>query len=133
MSTSCGTCGAYGILLSEVELPAVTEIRTRLDEIEELFALAANISDSADSVEDVPEVQALLEPLKKAFREAGITVPDGAVLQWTGSDDDRPARCETVAKQWILGFGLFTRPDMYPPMDLSFIEQSRWHTWVWMG
>jgi len=129
---SCGACGAYGISLSEVDLPGVTEIRKQLEEIEAKFTEAEDVDDST-SPENVPEIQALIEPLKQAFRAAEITVPDGASLQWTGSDDDRPARCETDPKQWILGFGLFTRPDMYPPMDPSFIEQSRWHTWVWMG
>lgn len=130
MSTSCGACGAYGILLSGVDLPAVAEIRAKLEEIRNGYA-----EDPGDynSPEDYPETKELIEPLKKAFRATGINVPEDAGLLWTGSEDDRPAQCETPAEEWVLGFGLFTRPDMFPVMDKSFIEKSEWRTWVWMG
>ena len=38
MSTSCGACGAYGILLSEVDLPVLGKIRPKLDEIKRRYA-----------------------------------------------------------------------------------------------
>ena len=58
--------------------------------------------------------------LIKAFAEDGIIVPASAALLWTGSEADRLARCATPADEWILGFGVFTNPWDYPPMDESF-------------
>jgi hypothetical protein len=127
---SCGACGAYGILLAEVDLPAIAKIRAKLEKIESRHAEGQG---DYNSPEDYPAVEKLFKPLRKALLEAGIVVPEGASLQWTGSDDDQPARCDTAAGQWILGFGLFTEPNKYPPMDPSFIAKSQWHTWVWMG
>ena len=130
MSTSCGACGAFGILLSGIDVPAVAEIRTQMNEI------VANYNDEDmeyNSPEEYPEIIALLDPLKQVFLENGITVPEGASIMWTGSEDDRPSRCDTQAEQWVLGFGLFTRPDQFPAMDATFLDASEWHTWVWLG
>lgn len=129
MSTACGANGAFGILLSDVKGPALGAIRKKLERIEEKYLEDVE----ADSPASMPAVRRLLKPLRDALSAVGIVVPDGARLLWTGSDDDRPASCDTDAEQWILGFGLFTRPDKYPPMSQSFIKASRWHTWVWMG
>jgi hypothetical protein len=60
-------------------------------------------------------------------------VPSGAYLVWTGSEDDRPARCSTPPEGWVLGWGLFTKPWDYPEMDASFREHAAFHEWVWMG
>ena len=130
MSTSAGACGAFGILLRPVELPAVVAIR---EEIEKIAAEYDDEEMQYNSPEEYPEIKAFLEPLKLALREGGINVPDGADLMWTGSEDDRPSRCDTQAEQWVLGFGLFTRPDQFPAMDATFLDASEWHTWVWLG
>jgi hypothetical protein len=132
MSTDAGAAGAYGILLSTVEdIPAVAVICKQLEEI------AKREDKDGDrefnEPDAVPEVTAQLGPLIQAFAEAGVIVPTGASLIWTGSEDERPARCETEAEAFVLGFGLMTRPDQYPPMPKEFLERSEWHTWVWMG
>ncbi len=130
MSTSCGVCGAYGILLSTANLSAVEKIQAKLEVLGRQFT-----DDPGDynSPEDNPKVAKLLKPLKRALLEAGIIVPKGARLFWSGTDDERPARCDTSGGEWIIGFGLLTTPHMYPVMDKSFIEKSQWHTWVWLG
>ena len=70
--------------------------------------------------------------LIKAFAEDGIIVPASAALLWTGSEADRLARCATPADEWILGYGVFTNPWDYPPMDESFKKISGFHSWAWM-
>lgn len=131
MGMDCGAGGAYGILLSTSELPAVVEIREKIDKIVADFV--PDDQQEYDEPEDYPGIEELIEPLKQAFRDNGINVPESADLLWTGSNDDQPARCATGAEDWVLGFGLFTRPDKFPPMDPTFLEASEWHTWVWMG
>jgi hypothetical protein len=137
MGMDCGAGGAYGILLSNNELPAVVEIVKKLNQIVSDFP-NSNQEEELDpelhyEPEDYPGVKELVEPLRQAFREAGINVPESADLLWTGSDDERPARCATGGEDWVLGFGLFTRPDKFPAMDPTFLEASEWHTWVWMS
>jgi hypothetical protein len=53
-------------------------------------------------------------------------------LLWTGSEADRLAHCATPADEWILGFGVFTNPWNYPPMDASFRKSASFHSWVWL-
>ena len=130
MSTSAGACGAFGILLSPDSFPAVVAI---LEQIQKIVAEYDDEAMEYNSPEEYPAIKALLEPLKTAFRDNGIIIPDGADLQWTGSEDDRPARCDTRAEQWVVGFGLYTRPTQYPPMDATFLGHADWHTWVWLG
>jgi hypothetical protein len=134
MSTSCGACGAYGILLSEIDMPTVVAIREKLDKIVVDFPESDNFDlEEYNTPEDYPGIKELIDPLKQAFRVSGISVPEEASLQWTGSEDDRPARCNTPSEDWVLGFGLFTIPNNIPTLDKSFIKVSEWHDWVWMG
>ena len=134
MGMDCGAGGAYGILLSDSELPAVIEIRKKIEKIVTDFPVReSGEAAEFDTPEDYPGVKELIEPLKQAFRDNGINVPESADLLWTGSNDDQPARCVTAAEDWVLGFGLLTRPDKFPVMDPTFLEASEWHTWVWMG
>src|ERR1035437_6632427 len=108
MSTSCGACGVFGILLTDSKIPAVAEIVKQLNEAVATYEPEDGEEFDCNTPEDYPKVEALVDPLKKAFEDNGIVLPDGIDLQWTGSEDDQPARCDTAAEQWVLGFGLFT-------------------------
>jgi hypothetical protein len=129
MSTSAGIGGAFGLLLSE--FPRVAAIYGDL----KLFvnqALDHEIAAEPGELEGAPEVLQIRDRLIGAFAEDGIHVPASAALLWTGSDADRLARCETPADEWILGFGVFTSPWDYPPMDASFRTSASFHSWVWL-
>jgi len=129
VSMEAGACVAYGILMCDVthKEPVVV--------YEEFLEKAANAK-KADAFDDItthdwyPELYARLV---EAFALNRLVVPDAACLLYTGTEDDRPARCETPAGEWVLGFGLLQDPDQYPVMDESFKKEARWHTWVWMG
>jgi hypothetical protein len=132
MSTSAGACGAFGILLGPYS-PEIVALREQLDAVVTAYDNQDGEPDDRNSPEEFPEAVVIQGALKVAFAAAGIIVPESAVLHWTGSDDDRPARCDADPNQWVLGFGLFTRPDQYPAMDPTFLANAQWNTWVWMG
>jgi hypothetical protein len=130
MSQDCGASGAYGILLSASENPEILALSKRLDE-----ALAGMDPEAYVAEEDLPEVVAIGAELVETLRRIGIEPPAAAALMWTGSEDDRPARCSTPAESWVFGFGLFSyhSPNEYPPMSDAFKAASQWHTWCWVG
>jgi hypothetical protein len=123
-----GASGAYGILLSASEDPAILAISRKL-----AGAVADSDPEVDDEEEDIPKVVELAEELRVVLREAKVVIPDGASLMWTGSEDDRPGRCDTPAEDWVFGWGLFTDPATYPKIDPSFAKLAFFHTWVWMG
>jgi hypothetical protein len=131
MSMDAGAAGMYGILLSEVKDPAIAQIYKEFTD-----ALAPYLEEGPSGLDDItaeplyPEFRARFV---KAFEVTGITVPEEAWLGYTGSGDDRPARCATPPDVWVLGLGIFTRPDQWPTLDESFIKASEMHTWVWVG
>ena len=90
-----------------------------------------------DSLCDPSEFDRIPEFTKRfvaAFAEKySINVPSCIHLLWTGSEDDRPARCGTPSEEWVLGWGLLTKPWDYPEMDTSFRAHASFHEWVWMG
>ena len=133
MSTSTGACGAFGILIVGAWSPEVAALREQLNEVVAAYEAQEGDPDDPNSPEERPEVAGIVAALKSAFAARGIIVPESADLLWTGSDDDRPGRCDADPNEWVLGFGLFTRPDQYPAMDPTFLENSQWYTWVWMG
>ena len=129
MSSSAGIGGAFGLLLSEV--PKVAAIYGDL----KLYvnqALEREAAAEPGDLESAPEVLQIRDRLIGAFAEDGILVPASAVLLWTGSEADRLAHCATPADEWILGFGLFTNPWDFPPMDASFRKSASFHSWVWL-
>jgi hypothetical protein len=130
MSSSAGIGGAFGLLLSEFpEVAAIYgELKLAIDK-----AIEEESAENPGELESAPEVLDVRDRLIKAFAEDGIIVPASAALLWTGSEADRLARCETPAEEWILGFGAFTNPWDYPPMDESFRKSSGFHSWVWMA
>jgi hypothetical protein len=129
MSTSAGIGGAFGLLLSE--FPKVAAIYGDLKLVISK-ALEGNAAGDPGEMENALEVIEVRDRLVKAFANAGIMVPASAVLLWTGSEADRLARCATPADEWILGYGVFTNPWDYPPMDESFRKSASFHSWVWM-
>jgi hypothetical protein len=129
MSTSAGIGGAFGLLLPK--FPKVAAISGDL----KLFvnqALDREVAAEPGELEGAMEVLQIRDRLIGAFAEDGIHVPASAALLWTGSEADRLAHCATPADEWILGFGVFTNPWNYPPMDASFRKSASFHSWVWL-
>jgi len=130
MSSSAGIGGAFGLLLPEFPQVAAIygELKVAIDK-----ALEEESAQDPGELESAPEVLEIRDRLIKAFAEVGIIVPASAALLWTGSETDRLARCATPAEEWILGYGVFTNPWDYPPMDESFKKVSGFHSWAWMA
>ena len=129
MSTSAGIGGAFGLPLAE--FPRVAAIYGDL----KLYvnqALDREVAAEPGDLESAPEVHRVRDRLIEAFAEDGIIVSPSAALLWTGSEADRLAHCATPADEWILGFGVFTNPWDYPPMDASFRKSASFHSWVWV-
>lgn len=129
MSTSAGIGGAFGLLLPE--FPKVAAIYDDLKLVVNRALEGKGAGDPGD-MESAPEVLRVRDRLIELFAEIGIIVPASAALLWTGSEADRLARCETPSDEWILGFGVFTNPWNYPPMDESFRKNSAFHSWAWL-
>ena len=137
MGMDCGVSGAFGLLLSNCAgkkpIERLTdELIDALVHWEEEEGPAGYSLDHAEAYEQI--AGRFVERFIQAFKEMGIIIPKGAGLHWTGSGDDRPARCDAPANDWVLGFGLLTRPWNYPrTFHKSFREAATFHTWVWMG
>jgi hypothetical protein len=129
MSSSAGIGGAFGVLLPE--FPRVAAIYGDL-KIVVNKAIEEESTQSPGDMESAPEVLELRDRLIQAFAEDGIIIPASAALLWTGSEADRLARCATPADEWILGYGVFTKPWDYPPMDESFRKNASFHFWAWI-
>ena len=132
MGMDAGAAGAFGLYLPQFDLLDV--LYKELQDYVRQDRDGESDDDpyrEADELERIPEfrdrfVAALLETYK-------ISVPAGAELIWTGIEDDRPARCDTPSDEWVLGWGMLTKPWNYPEMDASFREHAEFHHWVWMG
>jgi hypothetical protein len=129
MSSSAGIGGAFGLLLPE--FPQVAAIYGDL-KIVVNRAIEEESAQNPGDMERAPEVLAVRDRLIKALAEGGIIVPASAALLWTGSEVDRLARCATPADEWVLGYGVFTNPWDYPPMDESFRNNASFHSWAWV-
>ena len=129
LGTDAGICGVFGIVPRAY--PAVAPLYTEL--VETLNRLCDETTGHPDEMENHESVVAFVPRFCAAFAEIGIVLPEGVALLWSGSSDDRPARCETPAEEFLLGFGILTKPWEYPPMDESFRKEAQFHTWVWMG
>ena len=129
MSSSAGIGGAFGLLLPEFPKVAAIygDLKLVLDK-----ALEEERAENPGDMELAPDVIELRDRLIKAFAEGGIFVPAVAALLWTGSEADRLAQCATPADEWILGYGVFTNPWDYPPMDESFRKSASFHSWAWV-
>jgi hypothetical protein len=130
MSTSAGIGGAFGLLLPE--FPQVAAIYGDLKIVVNKAIEEESTQDPGD-MESAPEVLELRDRLIQAFAEDGIIIPVSAALLWTGSEADRLARCATPADEWVLGYGVFTNPWDYPPMDESFRKSASFHSWAWIA
>lgn len=132
MSVDAGAAGAFGLYL-----PHFDRLQDLYRELQD-YVKQVHDAESEDEPCDAPrmytEVPAYQERIIQAFAsEYGIQVPPGACLIFTGTEDDRPARCATPAEEWVLGWGMFKMPWEYPEMDASFREHADFHDWVWMG
>ena len=130
MSSSAGIGGAFGVLL--LEFPQVAAIYGDLKIVVNKAIEEESTQDPGD-MESAPEVLELRDRLIQAFAEDGIIIPASAALLWTGSEADRLARCATPADEWVLGYGVFTNPWAYPPMDESFRKNASFHSWAWIA
>jgi hypothetical protein len=129
MSSSAGIGGAFGLLLPA--FPKVAAIYGDLKLVVDK-AIEEESAENPGDMESAPEVLEFRDRLIRAFAEDGIIVPGSAALLWTGSEADRLARCVTPADEWILGYGVFTNPWDYPPMDESFRKSASFHSWAWV-
>ncbi len=121
MSYNLFACGAFGILLSDYAKELKDLYTEFLEEVEE----------HRDDPEARDDVARRYSPrFIEAFRALGIHVPEGAELHYTDEEEDRPGSTETPGNDWVLGFGLFTNPWDWPPMDESFREVARFEQWV---
>lgn len=143
MSQDAGAAGAFGLLLSEY--PAVADVYEEwkqylltikaLESFEEDDEPKEGLdSNDLDDSTKNPRLNEFAGLFKEAFAKHNILVPEAATLLYTDTEDTRPARCATPSEDWILGFGLFTKPWDYPiEMHESFRNLAEFHTWVWMG
>lgn len=132
MSTDAGAAGAFGLYLPQFD--QLQDLYKELQNYVELVQIGESDKDSDGDLCDFERIPEFRDRFVEAFLERySISVPSGARLIWTGSDDDRPARCATPAYEWVLGWGLLTKPWEYPEMDVSFREPAAFHEWVWMG
>jgi hypothetical protein len=135
MSTSCGAAGAFGILLSDV-----TEIEGIYNKFKgEVLVLVTEGDDIETLIRDKDEeLEEILTKYQSQFSALlhsvhGLSVPSAATLKYTGIEDDRPADGGTPAEEWVLGFGIYTKPWEYPEMLDTFRTAADYHTWVWVG
>src|ERR1700692_2092884 len=130
MSSNAGIGGAFGLLLPE--FPQVAAIYGELKVVIDK-ALEEERAQDPGELESAPEVLELRDRLIQAFAEDGIIIPASAALLWTGSEADRLARCPTPVDEGVLGYGVFTNPWDYPPMDESFRTNASFHSWAWIA
>lgn len=132
MGMDAGACGAFGLYLPQFE-----QLGDLYKEFQDYVEVVRDGETDEDALSDPIEFDRIPEFTGRfvaAFAEKySINVPSGAYLIWTGSEDDRPARCDTPSDEWVLGWGLLTRPWEYPEMDASFRDHAAFHEWVWMG
>lgn len=132
MSTSAGAGGVFGISLWDLEL--VADI---YKELKNFIADAVEHDPDYDVFLDKPESIRGFKKFEKRIIQRleanNIFVPKSARLLGTGSEDDRPGNCDAPGDEFVIGFGLFTVPWKYPPMDKSFKRLAKWHTWAWAG
>jgi hypothetical protein len=132
MGVDAGAAGAFGLYL-----PQFNQLQDLYEELQD-YVKQVRDGESEDhrngDPSDFGEISTYRDRFTVAFVErCGIQVPAGVSLIWTGSENERPARCSTPAEQWVLGWGLLTRPWEYPEMHASFREHAAFHEWVWMG
>lgn len=128
MSVDFGAGGAYGILLTGRE-----DMRPLYDRFVEYVARERALLTDGDvfEPENLPGIEDFTKKFREAFALLGIHVPAQAQMVWSGAENERPGEVATAADSWVLGFGLFTSPAEYPALRPSFVQASKWHTWVW--
>lgn len=132
MGMDAGACGAFGLYLPQFE--QLSDVYKELQEYVDEVRSGETADDPRRDPDEFDRIPEFTNRFVAAFAEKySINVPSGAFLPWTGSEDDRPARCDTPSEEWVLGWGLLTRPWDYPEMDASFREHAAFHEWVWMG
>ena len=116
MSTDYFAHGVYGIVLPEDDQKLLNDRMSAAD--------GETWGESAAAVKKDRELRGRLA------RKHGA--PPDARLHYTGSDDDRPGRCDADANLWLLGHGMpaFPLPADLPP---AWKEKADWHTWVEAG
>ena len=137
MGIDAGVCGVFGILLDErfedLTDEMLDEARTMIGAYETEFNVVYDV------VEDPDFSHRWLPVIVERARELGIEIPEEAYLEWSGDWEDRPARCETPAECFLVGFGILLPPWEWQEKfgadkwSESFRKASRWHTWACMG
>lgn len=126
MGFDTGCSIAFGLLISE----HADKFGALLDEFKVAVDDARGADDDSIDEQMVLVGDAWAHKFVAKAAQAGIAIPGTATLLWTGSEDERPGRCQTAADEWVLGFG-WMKPWEYPAMDQSFRDVAAWHSWVW--
>jgi hypothetical protein len=135
MSMSSGAAGAFGIMLSTI--PEFEDVYNKFKA--EVVVLEEKGGDLESLIrEDDEELKGILSKYQTLFSAllhtaSGVIVPSSATLHYTGLEDDRPADGATPAEEWVLGFGIYTKPWEYPEMFDSFRTAADYHMWAWVG
>lgn len=107
MGVDAGAAGAFGLYLPQFEL-----LGALYQELQNYVKRVRN-GDGDEDLHGEPEGFERISEFRDRFVETlletyNIIVPPGAGLIWTGSETDRPARCDTPSEEWVLGWGLLT-------------------------
>ncbi len=132
MGVDAGAAGAFGLYLPQFDL-----LTALYKELQNYVGLVRD-GETDELPDGEPDDFERISELRNRFVEAlaeeyNIIVPPNAKLIWTGNEDDRPARCDTPSEEWVLGWGMLTKPWDYPAMDASFREHASFYEWAWMG
>lgn len=142
MSNCVGESGVFGIRLDQFGGSAIGVV------VKEIGDYWENMREElAENGEGPEEVDAELTEkfggrLREVlYQEQKISVPAGAVICWTGSEDDRASmgRPSTPADIFVFGFGMYAKPweweDRHKASqwDASFRNVADMWTWSWSG
>lgn len=122
MATDFFAHAVYGVQLDQDDVDRidkqVAELKKEHDDLTD-----EEIRDALFSVEDHGRLLHL--SLIKKYK-----APPGAFPYWTGSEDDRPGRCNTESEVYVLGFSLYSFPQKMPAAGW---DCPHWHAWVSAG
>lgn len=109
MSMDAGAAGAFGLYLPQFDFVAAlySEFEDYVTRVQD-GDTDENPNGEPDGFKRIPEFRN--RSVETLLGRYGIIVPPDAYLIWTGSEDDRPARCATPSDKWVLGWGLLTKP-----------------------
>ena len=132
MSVDYFASAAFAVRLDDEELKVVDEALEALEEDEDWDERSVTDYERGRAViawleENRPE---FLPGLRQKYHGTAATE-----LFSTGSDDDRPGRCQIEADVWLYGVGYlaFGKSQIEPILTPQFREMAEWFSWVSAG